>query len=207
MSIFATPKNISEDSGLTTMFLHGLEGSTTGSKARYLAKHWSAKTPSLRTQELVFLKAEHNDQWSRIDPESLASAFNIPYSDALAAVNYSNPEIIVGSSLGGAILFKLMAEDAYTGPAVFCAPAILNLLPSEYVENAIKNKKENFQNTVWLLGETDIIVSNKENMRLAKMVGGSIIISPNDCHRLNKSVESNILNSAVTTAIELSARE
>jgi len=207
MSIFASPTNQEEAGEAPAIFLHGLEGSTTGSKARYLIENWSAKCPMMRTQQLSSLKAEHNDRWDIIDEKQLAQAFEVPYSDALAAINYSNPDIVIGSSMGGAILFKLMAEGVYTGPAVFCAPAISNLLPREYIEAAVEDRKENFRHTVWLLGETDIIVSNEDNIRLARKLNGSVIVSPNDCHRLNKSIESNILNSAVTTAIELSARD
>ena len=156
--------------------------------------------------ELSALKAEHNNQWDEIDRDVLAAAFKIPYTDALTAINYAPPDVVIGSSMGGAILFKLMAEGIYTGPAVFCAPAIFNLLPASYVDNAVAENKENFHSTVWLLGETDTIVSNKENIQLARKLSGSIIVSPNDCHRLNKAVKSDILNSAVTTAIELSER-
>ena len=44
------------------------------------------------------------------------------------------------------------------------------------------------------------------NLDLAKKVGGSVIISPNDDHRLNKSLRSDILQSAVLTAIELNLK-
>jgi len=206
--IFAKPEEIQYENsyGIKVMFLHGLEGrGPAGTKAKSLSAEWNSLCPSLRTRDLVSLRQKCDGQWSALDQSDIDDAFETPYSDARDAVRYGKPDLVVASSMGAAILFKLIAEGEFTGTAVFCAAAIGNLLADSYVDDVLLNKKDNFRASVWLLGETDIVVSNKHNMRLAKALGGSVIVSPGDGHRLNKAVESNILNSAVLTAFELSS--
>ena len=205
--IFSKPEEVQQENqyGVKVLFLHGLEGrGPLGKKARCLSDEWSALTPSLRTRGLVGLRDKCAGQWSTLDQKEIDASLETPYLDAKDAVRYAKPDIVVGSSMGGAILFKLMAEGHYTGLAVFCAPAIQNLLGDDFIASKIKENPEVFERSVWLLGETDTVVSNSHNIRLAKMLNGNVIVSPGDGHRLNKAVESNILNSAVLTALELS---
>lgn len=207
MSIFAKPEDIQYENsyGIRVLFLHGLEGrGPDGNKAKSLSAEWNALCPRLRSDELAGLRRQCGGYWKNLNQDDIDTAFATPYSDALDAVRYVKPDLIIGSSMGASILFKLIAEGEFDGSAVFCAPAIGNLMSDDYIEDVLSTKKANFKNTVWLLGETDTIVSNKHNMSLAKSMGGSIIVSPNDGHRLNKAVESNILNTAVLTAFELS---
>lgn len=206
MSIFAKPEEVQTENsyGIKVLFLHGLEGrGPRGSKATSLSGEWAALCPSLRTQDLANLRSKCSGVWSNLPKEEIDECFDTPFNDALDAVKYAKPDLVVGSSMGAAILFKLIAEGHYSGMAVFCAPAIQNLLGESYVKEAVENGVENFKNSVWLLGEMDTVVSNKHNISVANRVGGNVIISPRDGHRLNKAVESNILNSAVLTALEL----
>ena len=201
MGIFATPEKVefSNEFGLKILFLHGLEGKPTGEKAQYLQDRWGALCPRLRTEQLVRLKDTPGGLDS-LEQEKIDEAFTVPYEDALDAVRYSKPDMIVGSSMGAAILFKLVIENHFSGITVFCAPGISNLLPQSLI---VKASKDTLQNSVWLLGEADTVVSNRHNIELAKRVNGSVIISPGDDHRLNKAVNTSILDSAVLTAIEL----
>lgn len=205
MSIFAKPKvtQTTNDYGVKVMFLHGLEGNPNGTKASALMKEWAAVCPTMRTLGLANLRSQCAGAWHTLDQEEIDKQFDVPYQDAKDAVRYANPDVIVGSSMGAAILFKLIAEENFSGSAVFCAPAIGNLLPDKYVQEALSNNSDRFANSVWLFGEVDTVVSNPYHLKIAKFVNGSIIFSPNDGHRLNKAVTSNILNSAVLTSIEL----
>ncbi len=205
MGIFAKPNTTQNENkyGIKVLFLHGLESNGTGTKATALSEEWGALCPALRTHDLRLLRNACNGMWHTLKQSEIDDVFQTPYEDARAAVRYSQPDVIIGSSMSGAILFKLIAEEEFSGPAVFCAPAIGGLLPRAYVENIVNKKSERYKDTVWLLGELDTIVSNSHNKKIAKSIGASIIISPNDTHRLNKAVEANILNAAVLTAIEM----
>lgn len=204
MSIFAKPQEIQNDNnfGVKVLFLHGLEGSPNGEKSRHMQAKWGALVPHLRTTDLRNLKEKCRNQWHLADAEDLEEALSTPYQDALDAVQYCKPDIIVGSSMGAALLYKLYAEEAYSGSGVFLAPAIPNLLSSEEITSATKNVKNH--STFWLFGETDTIVSNKENARIAKLCKGSIAYSPEDGHRLKSATASGLIDSAILTVIEMS---
>jgi len=201
--IFNTPvtDKIDNGYGVEVMFLHGLEGSNVGTKATYLGSRWGATCPPLRTEDLLEKRNNCAGNWSLLAQSEKDSGLALTYSDAVSAVRYSKPDIIVGSSMGAAILFKMIAEERYSGASVFCAPAISSLLDTQVISRGIENLK-NMPN-VWLLGELDTVVENGHNLITARASRGSIIFSPEDGHRLENAVSSGILSSAVLTAIEL----
>lgn len=197
-SIFAAPAEVASSSGLTVLFLHGLEGSPEGDKSLHLKEKWGGKTPALRTGPLLSLKSESGDvDWQSLPKDSLTRAINVVYQDALSALNYCNPDVIVGSSMGGAILAKLIAEGRWEGPSVFLAPAIDTLLGEDFVFDAAPS-------SVWVLGEFDEIVRNDLNKIRCLKSGGSLMISPEDSHRLHKALASGLIDCAITTVIEMS---
>ena len=202
-SLFNKPENTKVDNGygVDVLFLHGLEGSTSGSKAKLLQQKWGAVCPPMRTEDLVEKRDECAGNWSLLDQSEKDSGLALAYADAVSAVRYANPDIIVGSSMGGAILFKMIAEDRYDGAAVFCAPAISNLLDTQVINRGVERLKS--MPNVWVLGELDTVVENSHNLTTARASGGSIIYSSEDDHRLSKAVSSGLLNSAVLTSIEL----
>ena len=205
--IFSKPQASQTENkyGIKVMFLHGLEGrGPNGTKAKFLQEEWAATCPTLRTQRLSELRQQCSGQWNLISKEAISEALEVPYQDAKDAVRYGKPDLIVGSSMGGAILFKLIAEGFHKGMSVFCAPAIENLLPSKLVSKVEKDSAYSLSSSVWLLGETDTVVSNRHCASLARSLGGNVIFSPGDGHRLNKAVESNILNSCLLTSMEMS---
>ena len=203
MSIFATPQRneSTNDYGVKVLFLHGLEGSSSGAKALALQDSWGAQCPSIRTTDLLELRQKCANDWSNASQDQINEAVEESFSDAADAVRYMSPDIVVGSSLGGALLLKLYASGLYTGPGVFLAPAIPNLISDSEVAKAVPQLQG--ASTSWVLGETDTIVPNRPNIKLAKSVGGNVIVTPNDSHRLQISRESGIIDAAILTCIEI----
>ena len=204
MSIFAKPSGANamkeNEYGLKILFLHGLEGSPAGSKAEHLKERWSALCPGIRTQNMIKLKEELSGKWSNGSQDMIDDAIQESYRDALDAVKYANPDIIIGSSLGAALLFKLYTNDHFSGPGVLLAPAVPHLIsPSKIAEGTSRLKDAH---TTWILGELDTIVSNRRNAEIAKSVGGSLLYSPEDTHRLHKALSSGLIDAAVLTSIE-----
>ena len=196
-SIFAAPVEQVNDAGLTVLFLHGLEGSPEGDKSTHLKEKWGGKTPVLRTAQLLNLKSEHSSlDWQSLPRNELNSAVNVVYQDALSALNYCSPDVVIGSSMGGAILAKLIAEERWSGPSVFLAPAIDMLLGFDFVLGKVPN-------AVWLLGEFDQIVRNDLNKIRCRKTGGSLMVSPEDSHRLHKALASGLIDCAITTVLEM----
>jgi len=204
-AIFNTPKTTKVDNGhgVEVMFLHGLEGSSSGTKAKHLSDRWGAICPPLRTVDLIQKRDECAGNWNLVEQNEKDEGMMMAYEDAVEAVRYANPDVIVGSSMGAALLFRLIAEEKFTGTAVFCTPAIKNLLGEETIKTGLEKLRE--QPNVWLLGELDTVVSNKHNMSLAKEAGGSVVFSPEDGHRLEYAVSAGLLDAVVLTGFELYA--
>ena len=87
------------------MYLHGLEGSPKGTKGAWMVREYDAHAPEM--------------------PAKLGNpkAFEESYQIAVQAVQNLHPNLIVGSSFGGAILLRLIHEGVWRGPSVFLAQA------------------------------------------------------------------------------------
>jgi hypothetical protein len=87
---------------LRVQFIHGLEGSPQGSKARALAAHFDATTPAMDTSHFegcVALQAE--------------------------VLRRFQPDVLVGSSFGAAVAVALLQREAWRGPTLLLAQAAL----------------------------------------------------------------------------------
>ena len=89
---------------LRVHFIHGLEGSPSGAKARFFAKHFDAYTPAMDTRDFA----------AAVETQARALA------DAGA-------DVVVGSSFGGAIAVELLHRGVWTGPTLLLAQAAFKL--------------------------------------------------------------------------------
>jgi pimeloyl-ACP methyl ester carboxylesterase len=94
-------------------FVHGLEGSPQGTKARLLAERFEARTPAMDTSDFeacVTLQAE--------------------------ALRRFGPDVLVGSSFGGGVAVALLQRGLWRGPTLLLAQAALRQgLPAELPEH------------------------------------------------------------------------
>jgi len=86
-------------------FIHGLEGSPQGSKARLLAQHFRTCTPAMDTRDF--------EASLEVQAEAL-SAFR--------------PDVLVGSSFGAALAVELLARGLWRGPTLLLAQAAVRML-------------------------------------------------------------------------------
>lgn len=94
------------DAELRVQFVHGLEGSPQGTKARLLAEHFDALTPAMDTADFegcVTLQAE--------------------------TLRSFEPHVLVGSSFGGAVVVELLARGLWRGPTLLLAQAAVRRNP------------------------------------------------------------------------------
>ena len=133
------------------LFLHGLESKPGGTKAKYLesAGH-TVLNPAL-------------PKWSFEESVSIAQHL----------VDKEDPDVIVGSSRGGAVAMSLSTHGAKT---VLIAPAWKHF---KHTENA-----ECTKGAMILHSEADDIVVIEDSYHLAKKFGATII-KVGDCHRMN----------------------
>jgi alpha-beta hydrolase superfamily lysophospholipase len=145
---------------LRVQFVHGLESSPQGVKARLLAEHFTAYTPEMDTHD-----------------------FEGSVAAQTAALREFAPQVVVGSSYGGAIVVAMLQRGLWRGPTLLLAQAALRRgLPAELPAGV----------DVWLVhGTRDEIIDCEDSRVLAR--NGSPdrvrLIEVDDIHALHTTVE------------------
>lgn len=86
---------------LRVLFLHGLESGPSGTKAKLLAERFEAHTPAMDTR-----------------------AFDACVAQQATEVRRFRPDVVVGSSFGGAVALALLQRGHWRGPTLLLAPAV-----------------------------------------------------------------------------------
>ena len=173
------------------LFLHGLEGSTNGTKASWLRDHYGAYAVDLDTTAArASSKAaqERGERWNHLAPD-IKAAFATPLERARAAIG-PDTRLIAGSSFGGAVLMQLIEEGTWRGPSLFIASAGTKLtglvaLPSEV-------------RAILLHGRDDTIVPIEDSRCVAANCGPNVQLwEIGDGHRMGTIVQTGILRTAM----------
>lgn len=107
---------------MRVLFLHGLESGPQGQKARYLAERFEARTPDMQTAVDVAARATLEPAARRAAEVEL---FRRSVALQRAEVASFRPDVLVGSSFGGAVAVALLREGAWRGPTLLLAQAAL----------------------------------------------------------------------------------
>jgi hypothetical protein len=86
-------------------FIHGLEGSPQGSKARLLAQNFTTCTPAMNTRD-----------------------FEASLEVQAEALRAFRPDVLVGSSFGAALAVELLGRGLWRGPTLLLAQAAVRML-------------------------------------------------------------------------------
>ncbi len=92
---------------LRVQFIHGLESSPSGAKAVYLRARFTANVPAMDTR--------------RVDVPTFRRCVELQR----AALGAFGPDVLVGSSFGGAVAVELLREGTWRGPTLLLAQAAL----------------------------------------------------------------------------------
>jgi pimeloyl-ACP methyl ester carboxylesterase len=159
---------------LRVLFMHGLESSPMGDKARYLATRFDATTPAMDTR--AFQKTP-----TLADPVARAS-FELCVAQQARAIVDARPDVVVGSSFGGAIAVLLLSRGAWRGPTLLLAQASDRLgvlaLPMDVP-------------VLLVHGTKDDVVDIAGSRRLARTGTSGLVrlIEVDDGHRLSSLLE------------------
>ena len=85
---------------LRVQFAHGLESNPQGSKARELRRHFELACPEMDTRDFEACVKVH-----------------------AATIAREKPDVLVGSSFGGAVALALLERGMWRGPTLLLAPA------------------------------------------------------------------------------------
>ena len=160
------------------LFIHGLESNPKGTKARVLAEHFATDTPGMDTRDF----------------EGCVQAQS-------AAIRRFEPDVVVGSSFGGAVAVALLQRGLWRGPTLLLAQAaaLQGLRPE--LPTGVR---------VWLVhGSRDDLVPPAASRQLARTGSPSLVrlIEIDDDHRLSAAVADGRLAGWVRELAEAEAAE
>jgi len=144
---------------IRVQFIHGLEGSPQGAKARLLAQHFDCLTPAMDTSDFEACVALQAD-----------------------GVRSFAPDLLVGSSFGGAVAVELLRRGIWRGRTLLLAQAALKRDPRARLPEDV---------TVWIVhGTRDHLVDPADSRRLAGTgsAGRVRLFEVEDDHSLHASV-------------------
>lgn len=162
-------KSLRRDS-LRVQYIHGLGGSPEGVKASYLAEHFITLAPEMDTSNF--------EGAVRAQGEALIGF---------------RPDVLVGSSFGGAIALVLLQRSVFRGPTLLLAPAIT----AYDIEPRIPDNV-----FVHIVHGTQDDVVNIEDSRALSQTGSNGMVTlfeVEDTHRLPSLVESDRLGRLIPT--------
>jgi predicted esterase len=148
-------------SSLRVQFIHGLESSPQGTKAQLFAKYFTASTPAMDT-----------------------SNFEACVGVQAAALRELRPDVLIGSSFGGAVAVALLQRGSWRGPTLLLAPAAFHYPVERSLPEGIR---------VWLVhGTRDDVVAIEDSRQLARTGTPGLVrlIEVEDDHPLSSTVES-----------------
>ena len=170
------------------LFLHGLESSPQGTKARWLRDKFGAVAVDLDTSAAIALRDQAvctGLPWDHRTP-ALQEAFETPMQRTLEAIATYQPCMIIGSSFGGAVLLKLLCEGHWSGLSLFIASAGLKLTPHRQLPKG--------QRMLFLHGTQDKVVPIVDSQTIALTGGPGVQLwEIIDDHRMSSILVSGTL--------------
>jgi predicted esterase len=149
---------------IRVQFAHGLEGSPSGAKAQALSEHFDTHTPAMDTSNFEACVELHAQ-----------------------SLDHFQPDVLIGSSYGGAVATALLQRGRWSGPTLLLAQAALRLgLPARLPAGVL----------VWIVhGRGDALIDPVESRQLASAGRETEVrlIEVDDDHTLHASVESGAL--------------
>ena len=117
-------------------FIHGLESGPHGAKARLLASTFDSKTPQMDTSNFEGCVAQH-----------------------AKLIQTDKPDVVVGSSFGGAVLVALLQRGLWSGPSLLLAQAAIKRGLTTTLPREIP---------IWIVhGTGDTVVDVEDSRKLA----------------------------------------
>jgi alpha/beta superfamily hydrolase len=161
---------------LRVQFVHGLEGSPQGAKARLFAEHFTALTPAMDTRDFEGCVALH-----------------------AATIASFKPDVLVGSSFGGAVAVVLLQRGVWRGPTLLLAQAARHYGLAAVLPEGVP---------VWLVhGRGDDVVEIEESRALARFGTDLVrLMEVDDDHSLHGMVASGQLIAVIRELFETACR-
>ena len=160
------------ETSVKVLFVHGLMSSPQGNKARYLARRVDARTPAMNTGDFRGCVAQQ-----------------------AAEIAAFQPDVVVGSSFGGAVVLQLLTEGAWRGPTLLLAQAALKLDEDARLPDDLP--------VLLVHGRGDEVVPLRHSQTLAATSSRAKLVEVDDEHRLIELTRSDALEDLIHQAKRL----
>jgi pimeloyl-ACP methyl ester carboxylesterase len=163
---------------MRVLFVHGLMSSPQGTKAVYLAERFEARTPAMEVGDFMGCVRQQAEE-----------------------IRTFQPDVVIGSSFGGAVVLALLAQGHWTGPTLLLAQAAVKMDPDARLPEGLP--------VLLVHGTRDAVVPVEHSRRLAKTgsPGRVRLLEVDDTHRLVGLVETDRLADLVREARALGKTE
>jgi len=190
------------------VYLHGLESSPDGAKGQWIRDRLGGMGVDLDTsvarEVLAPARTTGLDLDLDFEGEQMQQAFAVPMKRARARLaSAPAPQLLVGSSFGGAVLLKLMDEGSWQGPALFLASAGVALTSIRALPEGSRALLVHCpeDDTVPVQGSRTLAATGGRDVQLLEVREGD------DPHRLPGILSNGILDAAVAWLLEPLAAE
>ncbi len=154
---------------MRVLLLHGLEGSPHGAKAQALRRSFELDAPALPTGD-----------------------FGACVTLARQCLQSRVPDVVVGSSFGGAVALSLIVDRHWRGPTLLLAPA------SKFLGGCVELPQE--ARVLVVHGAQDEVVPIQESRQLVAGKASATLVEVQDEHRLSRLLEGEALADYVRQA-------
>lgn len=152
------------DRPLRVQFVHGLESGPNSAKALYFDKRFDALTKEMDTSDF--------EGCVRLQADEVAA---------------QEPDVLVGSSFGGAVVLAMLQRGTYAGPTLLLAPAYRNFGVEGRIPEGVR--------VLIVHGTRDTVIPVEDSRALARTgsPGSVALVEVDDEHRLGSLLETDEL--------------
>ena len=160
-------------------------------KMMHLQTRYETEVPSIYSSDFEMLTQKYGD-WVFMSQRELEDEMSRCVEVADEAIQTFCPDVVVSSSMGGAVHRLLIEEGLWQGPNVFLASADRKIFTNPRVGD---NK------SVWIHGREDKKIPPAHSVKTARDADGTLVLTADD-HSLNSILGSGLIDWAITTAVE-----
>lgn len=159
-------------------------------KMMHLQTRYETEVPAIYSSDFDALEQKYGD-WMFMSSRELEEEMFRCVDTADTAIQNFNPDVIVSSSMGGAVHRLLIEEGIWHGPNVFLGSA----------DRKIFNTCYNESSGVWIHGREDQRIPPSHSIKAARESDGTLVLTSDD-HTLQSITNSGLIDWAITTAVE-----
>ncbi len=174
---------------MKVLYLSDRDGDMT--KMMHLQTRYETMIPSIYSTDFEMLTQKYGD-WMFMSQKELEEEMSKCVDVADAVIQNFCPDVIVSSSMGGAVHRLLIEEGLWEGPNVFLASADRKIFNKTQVSD-IKS--------VFIHGREDKKIPHTHSVKTARDSDGTLVLTSDD-HSLDSILGSGLIDWAITTAVE-----